>query len=89
MVYQHANSQLSGPLVILWIRHHESFMRRVFTHFQVLISPLEIASFNVSTRVLVWPIGLDMVEVASSNLAGPTKYNRPGIVPGFSYLAQR
>ena len=32
---------------------------------------------------------LDMVEVASSNLAGPTKYDRPGLVPGFSYLAWR
>ena len=42
-----------------------------------------------SMRVLVRPIGLDMVEVASSNLAGPTKYDRPGLVPGFSYLAQR
>jgi hypothetical protein len=23
------------------------------------------------------------------NLAGPTKYDRPGLVPGFSYLAWR
>ena len=47
------------------------------------------ARLEESTRVLVRPIGLDMVEVASSNLAGPTKYDRPGLVPGFSYLAWR
>ena len=41
-------------------------------------------SFNAFTRVLVRPIGLDMVEVASSNLAGIAKYHRPGLVPGFS-----
>jgi hypothetical protein len=45
--------------------------------------------YDASTRVLVRPIGLDMVEVASSNLAGTAKYDRPGLVPGFSYLAQR
>ena len=51
--------------------------------------PVVGLDYQVSTRVLVRPIGLDMVEVASSNLAGPTKYDRPGLVPGFSYLAQR
>ncbi len=30
-----------------------------------------------------------MVEVGGSNPPGPTKYDRPGLVPGFSYLAQR
>jgi len=30
-------------------------------------------SFSVSTRVLVRPIGLDMVEVGGSNPPGPTK----------------
>ena len=32
-------------------------------------------------RVLVPPIGLDMVEVGASNLAGPAKYDRPGFAP--------
>ena len=32
-------------------------------------------SFNVSTRVLVRPIGLDMVEVGGSNPPGPTKFS--------------
>ena len=53
----------------------------------ILIWVRQAATFNESTRVLVRPIGLDMVEVASSNLAGPTKYDRPGLVPSFSYLA--
>ena len=39
---------------------------------------------TASTRVLVRPIGLGIVEVASSNLAGTAKYDRPGLVPGFS-----
>ena len=47
----------------------------------------QLLIFDASTPVFVWPIGIDMVEVASSNLAGPTKYDRPGLVPGFSYLA--
>ena len=54
---------------------------------RALIRPIDPATFKASTRVLVRPTGLDMVEVASSNLAGPTKYDRPGLVPGFSYLA--
>ena len=32
-------------------------------------------SFNASTRVLVRPIGLDMVEVGGSNPPGPTKFS--------------
>ena len=31
-------------------------------------------SFDESTRVLVRPIGLDMVEVGGSNPPGPTKF---------------
>ena len=54
---------------------------------QELLSSNLVVSLKGSTRVLVRPVGLDMVEVASSNLAGPTKYEKPGLVPGFSYLA--
>jgi len=41
---------------------------------QELLSSNLVVSLKGSTRVLVRPIGLDMVEVASSNLAGPTKH---------------
>ena len=44
------------------------------------------SSPNEPTRVLVRPIGLDVVEVGGSNPPGPTKYEKPGLAPGFSYL---
>jgi len=40
---------------------------------QSLIRPSDDATFNASTRVLVRPNGLDMVEVGGSNPPGPTK----------------
>ena len=64
-----------------------TYKQRLKIAAKALHNPSFAASFRVSTRALVRPIGLDMVEVASSNLAGPTKYDRPGRVPGFSYLA--
>ena len=42
-------------------------------------------SFNASTRVLVRPIGLDMVEVGGSNPPGPTKKYKPGTKPGLFF----
>ena len=41
---------------------------------KALHNPSFAASFCVSTRVLVRPIGLDMVEVGGSNPPGPTKF---------------
>ena len=38
-----------------------------------------------STRVLVRPIGLDMVEVGGSNPPGPTKRETLAIGGGFSF----
>ena len=40
---------------------------------QELLSSNFVVSLEGSTRVLVRPIGLDMVEVGSSNPPGPTK----------------
>ena len=44
--------------------------------------------YDASTRVLVRPIGLDMVEVGGSNPPGPTKIKNPplGGFFGFSGL---
>ena len=39
----------------------------------ILIWVRQAATFNESTRVLVRPIGLDMVEVGGANPPGPTK----------------
>ena len=39
----------------------------------ILIWVRQAATFEASTRVLVRPIGLDMVEVGGSNPPGPTK----------------
>ena len=40
----------------------------------ILIWLGQAATFSASTRVLVRPIGLDMVEVGGSNPPGPTKF---------------
>ena len=41
---------------------------------QELLSSNLVVSLKGSTRVLVRPIGLDMVEVGDSNPPGPTKF---------------
>ena len=43
---------------------------------QELLSSNLVVSLKGSTRVLVRPIGLDMVEVGGSNPPGPTKFLR-------------
>ena len=43
----------------------------------ILIWVRQAATFNESTRVLVRPIGLDMVEVGGSNPPGPTRFLSP------------
>ena len=43
---------------------------------RALIRPSDPATFSASTRVLVRPIGLDMVEVGGSNPPGPTNFLR-------------
>ena len=40
----------------------------------ILIWVRQAATFNGSTRVLVRPIGLDMVEVGGSNAPGPNNF---------------
>jgi hypothetical protein len=42
-------------------------------------------SFRPSTRVLVRPIGLDMVEVGGSNPPGPTKIKNPPLGGFFGF----
>ena len=44
---------------------------------RALIRPIDPATFKASTRVLVRPTGLDMVEVGGTNPPGPTKFLSP------------
>ena len=50
-----------------------------------LPQPNSSISFGEPTRVLVRPIGLDMVEVGGSNPPGPTKRETLAIGGGFSF----
>ena len=52
---------------------------------RALIRPIDPATFKASTRVLVRPIGLDMVEVGGSNPPGPTKIKNPPLGGFFSF----
>ena len=52
---------------------------------QSLIRPSDDATFNASTRVLVRPNGLDMVEVGGSNPPGPTKIKNPPLGGFFGF----
>ena len=52
---------------------------------QSLIRPSDHTTFNASTRVLVRPIGLDMVEVGGSNPPGPTKIKNPPLGGFFGF----
>ena len=52
---------------------------------RALIRPSDPATFSASTRVLVRPVGLDMVEVGGSNPPGPTKRETLAIGGGFSF----
>ena len=52
---------------------------------QELLSSNLVVSLKGSTRVLVRPIGLDMVEVGGSNPPGPTKIKNPPLGGFFGF----
>ena len=52
---------------------------------RALIRPIDPATFKASTRVLVRPTGLDMVEVGGSNPPGPTKIKNPPLGGFFGF----
>jgi len=56
-----------------------------FVPCERLIPKSLTTNFDESTRVLVRPIGLDMVEVGGSNPPGPTKRETLAIGAGFSF----
>ena len=54
-------------------------------HERICRIPVVGLDYQVSTRVLVRPIGLDMVEVGGSNPPGPTRIKNPPLGGFFGF----